>query len=252
MANRGSNITNQAGVVVQGQHDINTIRQRLRQAASPRSKGVITLASVSTAGFNCDMSEDPSVSRIDPGELVYRRGSSASAGGNTLNGGLPVLSSLNGHYCPMKGNNLTKEASLTLLEDSIVFIGVSVNGTDPLNDDIALQRSQVSIRVSGTVTIQNTTGKNLSPGDIVVWHIPTQNKKGKDKYIPVKARDGVNHNKITLMLKKFDAKDTRWSTLDGPEAANAIARYTVGKVLSFSKSNGSKYTGGLVDILLMN
>ena len=139
------------------------------------------------------------------------------------------------------------------LEDSIVLVGVSINGTDPLNDDIALKRTQVSIRVQGTVTIQNTTGKkHCTLATSSVWEIPSSNKNNGSKHSAVHAREGINHNKVTVMLKKYDPDDARWSGLTGPKASAEIAKYTVGRALSYSKCNGTKKGGGLVDILLTN
>ncbi len=239
MAQSNSDITNTGAVVIQTTHDIMTIKNRLRQQVRKNgSQGYLNYTDV-TGNPGWVMTEDASLGRIDIGELVYRVGSSSAPRGNILDGAPPVLSSLNGHFVP-DGGEVTKEEKLRKLLQPISFIGIAVNGTDPMNNDMALRRSQCSVRVLGTATVQNTSGKNIAPGDLVCWNIPNDTHR-RNGFTPAQARDGINHNKICLVLEKFNPKDARWDytqTMSAMEAANEFMRYSVGTAINYAKPNG--------------
>ena len=73
MSNRGSQVTEQAGVVIQGSHDVGQIKTRSKQMHSGPKAGYICISDVVDGGLTFGSIEDPSIARIDPGELVFKK-----------------------------------------------------------------------------------------------------------------------------------------------------------------------------------
>lgn len=202
-------ISQQASVVIQCSHDKKDTLDRMNAKKSSSDDyymyGEPTL--------------DQAVVRIDIGDLVFQVGTSSAPRGSILNGAIPVTSHLNGLYVRRNGNDPKlddtgseserefKERMRNLkLSNGIRFIGAALGSTTPNPDDLADQKTQLTVRTQGTMSIFHSGDTNLRPGDTLVWKIPT--KKEMETFIH---RFGRSMQKIPLMTapmrKEYDRLD---------------------------------------------
>lgn len=165
-------ISQQAAVVIQCSHDKKNTVDRMNVKKDNQKNyyvyGEPTL--------------DQAVVRIDIGDLVFQVGTSSAPRGSILNGAIPVTSHLNGLYVRRGGNDpeykegdeFHERLRNLKIAEGIRFIGAALGSTTPNPDDLADQKTQITVRTQGTMSIFHSGGTNLQPGDTLMWKIPTK------------------------------------------------------------------------------
>jgi hypothetical protein len=195
--NQGSqygNISHQGAVVIQCTQDRRDIAERIRvKCASEEERAEYHV-------YNVEGTLDTSAVRIDIHDNVFQIGTThipRSAGA-----AIEVSSFLNG--CNVKlnhgeGPEMDETKKNQKISEGIRYVGVAMGATNPNPEEGASQtKTQITVRTQGTTTMFNNGPQSISPGDTLLWDIPTKAQwlanKGKTQ------RFGRNPTKVPLVI----------------------------------------------------
>lgn len=187
-------IANQSTVVIQTQHDLKDMVNRMRV----QDKDVYK--------YPVEATMDNATVRIDINDLVFRVGTSRAPRQNMLNNAIEVTSNVNGLYInkhKVKGivsdpENPSEEELLQVLSEGIRFMGQALNATVPNPDREENRKLQLTTRVQGTGEIINTGPTSLVPGDTLIWDLFTPSEVRSEQYRTRMKRFGFSETKVPL------------------------------------------------------
>lgn len=188
---------------------------------------------------------DLATCRIDRGDLVFQIGTSSVPRGNILNGAPPVTSYLNGMYWRKPSVNsmpdttgMSNDEKRVFLEqftankisESIRFMGVSLGATVPNPDDEADEKTQITVRTQGTMSIHHNGPAVLHPGDTLLWRVPVSSdvQGAKDQGNVIRfGRSNVKQTLMTVPMRKehdtIDVALKRYMSLGSDGATAGVA-----------------------------
>ena len=213
---RFGEISNQSTVVVNCQHDIDDLKNRMAVDSSTAYiyKGA-------------DATVDPATSRIDINDICFTVGDGKSSRRSIMNNAIPVASNCNGlmiHKTKRKGREISnpddeEEIRLALLE-TIRPIGQAIGASNPLPEREEQLKLNFTVRTQGTAHILNTGSEGFCPGESVYVDLFKKNEIYKAGSTQVTedwkkrfARYGFSLRKVPLKLVKVDtaSKNYEWS-----------------------------------------
>lgn len=189
-------MSHQATIVIQAQQDKRDIVERYRIA---NDKNINKKQYHIYIGAGATL--DTGTIRIDRGDLVFMVGTSIMPRGNMLNGAPCVSSFLNGLVTRREYGDVARtyseiETNLKLSE-GIRFIGVSLGETTPNPEDGDTHtKNQITVRTHGSMTIFNNSDNYITPGETLLWKIPTRKEVAEKSF----KRYGRQPNKVTLQI----------------------------------------------------
>lgn len=196
-------ISHQATVVIQCRQDKRDIVDRMKiDGGKGKDKSDYHI-------YHAKATLDSGICRIDRGDLVFQVGTSSIPRGNIMNNAPPVASFLNGLAVRKSGTegDLSDRQLSEKLSQGIRFMGVSLGATEPNPEGgEEQQKMQITVRTQGTMSIFNNGKQNISPGDTLLWKIPTPQEleQIKSKH-DVQGRYGRAPRKVTLMIEPMRA-----------------------------------------------
>ena len=263
---RFGEISNQSTVVVNCQHDVDDLKNRM---AVSKTTAYIYHGAAATV--------DPATSRIDINDICFTVGDGKNSRRSIMNNAIPVASNCNGlmvHKTKRKGREINnpddeEEVRLALLE-TIRPIGQAIGASNPLPEREEHLKLNFTVRTQGTAHILNTGNEGFCPGESVYVDLFKKNEingpngqvhpEWKKKF----ARYGFSLRKVPLKLVKADtaSKNYEWALRKemgrratvarqsekplltaGGEFANAILNFIVDMDYIANK-NGEDLTAG--------
>lgn len=170
---------------------------------------------------------EPSVTRIDVGDLVFQCGRSKQPRATMLNNAIPAISCLNGLYVTksrapeLKGIQEPKPGEPReyferlvnqTLSESIRFLGLALNPTVPNPEREEEQTTQFTVRTQGTGKVFNNGDANIFPGQVLLWDLPTRKEVTSTKYRERNTRFGFGEEKVTLKVVPLDESITNYNS----------------------------------------
>jgi hypothetical protein len=144
-------------------------------------------------------------SRIDRGDLVFSVGTTSCPRSVVMKEAIPVVADIRGMYVRRNNDdemhlnqaNVDEVVINNKLSRSIRFIGVSLGMTDPNPNDMAKEKSGITVRVKGTCKIFNNGSSTIVPGDTLIWVLPTSTQLKASEHL---GRYGRSDDKITPII----------------------------------------------------
>lgn len=208
-------ISNQSTVVVNGQHDLDDLKNRMNASNLTHYIYPAVAATV-----------DPATSRIDINDIVFTVSDGKNSRRSILNNAIPVMSNCNGLAIektkrakrPLANPNDEEEVIAALLE-SIRPIGQAIGASNPLPEREEQLKLNFTIRTQGTAHIMNTGTVTFCPGESVYIDLFRKNEiidtsnKLTSTWNRQFSRFGFSNKKVPLKLVKMDAvsKNYEWA-----------------------------------------
>lgn len=213
---RFGEISNQSTVVVNCQHDIDDLKNRM---SVDSNTAYIYHGAPATV--------DPATSRIDINDICFTVGDGKNSRRSIMNNAIPVMSNCNGLMIPKtkrKGREIDDpndedEVRLALLE-TIRPIGQAIGASNPLPDREEQLKLNFTVRTQGTAHILNTGPEYFCPGESVFIDLFKKDEIFKAGSTQVTedwkkrfARYGFSIRKVPLKLVKMDNahKNYEWA-----------------------------------------
>ena len=170
---------------------------------------------------------EPSVTRIDVGDLVFQCGTSRQPRATMLNNAIPAISCLNGLYIPKNRAPSLKHVQEPkpgedrehferllnqTLSESIRFLGIALNPTVPNPEREEEQTTQFTVRTQGTGKVFHNGDALIYPGQILLWDLPTRKEVTSKKYRERNTRFGYGEEKVTLKIVPLDEATTNYNS----------------------------------------
>jgi hypothetical protein len=185
-------VTQQGGVVIQCQHDVRDLSARMYVKAGDPNYYI----------HSSPATLDPGTSRIDRGDILVSQSRSSTSGG----GAPMVMSNVNGMNRMIRAGEIAQaglsERQVNMrLSESFRFMGIAQGATVPNPDSESEGKLQLTVLAQGTCNVMNNGNANFSPGDTMLWEIPTaeEQKHATKRY-------GRALEKITLRTVPLKAK----------------------------------------------
>ena len=212
---RFGEISNQSTVVVNCQHDLDDLKNRMKV---DETTAYIYKGAPATV--------DPATSRIDINDICFTVNDGKTSRRSIMNNAIPVASNCNGLMIPKtkrKGREISDpndedEIRLALLE-TIRPLGQAIGASNPLPEREEQLKLNFTIRTQGTAHILNTGPEGFFPGESVYVDLFKKNEIFKTNSSQVTeewkkrfARYGFSIRKVPLKLVKMDnaAKNYEW------------------------------------------
>lgn len=212
---RFGEISNQSTVVVNCQHDVDDLKNRMKM---DNTTAYIYPGAPATV--------DPSTSRVDINDICFTVGDGKSSRRSIMNNAIPVASNCNGLMIPktkrkgrpIANENDEEEVILALLE-TIRPIGQAIGASNPLPEREEQIKLNFTVRTQGTAHVINTGNESFCPGESVYIDLFRKNEIFKPKSSQVTeewkkkfGRYGFSIRKVPLKLVKMDtaAKNFEW------------------------------------------
>lgn len=200
---RFGEIAQQAGIVVNTQHDTNDIKAR--NNVNETNAYIYPHAGATV---------DPATTKIDINDLVFTVGDGKCARRGMLNNAIPVASNCNGLFLyknkakykvkSKPGDDRYDEEVRQALSESIRLIGQALGHTDPLPTSEELLKVNFTTRAAGTAHIINTGDQVIVPGETVCWDLfSKKDREDKAEWKKKFARYGYSVRKVPLKLVKL-------------------------------------------------